>query len=399
MRGFFDAIDRGAFPIGGETTFDIYLNAWDSACGTSKCGGVVTGRSAGPYIIKRTLAALRKGAILQRSGAQRVFKGLGVAKRYCRRDSIGNSFVRGWPEPPGSPYGVGRISPPPPFFLLPNILAMPSSERRSWLGSQPFRLFGSFALGNARFTGVSLGRIIVGVKTPTRNNEGHFRRTTATGAYAPVFSIYPDVLRGAAHGPTGPGYKPCRLRLRPRCSCTRDEVPPGASRKIRGRFQSATTDSLTMRLQDGQTHTLQKQAVRKVLTRRPFLKRWPRMGRLGGPLRDSRYSVKRKRNCTRSHCYSLSSPHTARSSFFSLVGNGRAFTKSRLNTGSDQQEARSPEPWATLPASRKIHAATECPPASQAQVPFPGARIDPDAGGGYVSTSTRYNGASFVSGS
>ena len=23
------------------------------------------------------------------------FKGLGVAKRYCRRDSMGNSFVRG----------------------------------------------------------------------------------------------------------------------------------------------------------------------------------------------------------------------------------------------------------------------------------------------------------------
>ena len=94
MRGFFDAIDRGAFPIGGETTFDIYLNAWDSACGTSKCRGVVTGRSAGPYIIKRTLAALRKGAILQLSGPGRVFKGLGLAKRYCSTNSIGNTFTQ-----------------------------------------------------------------------------------------------------------------------------------------------------------------------------------------------------------------------------------------------------------------------------------------------------------------
>ena len=112
-------------------------------------------------------------------------------------DSIGNSFVRGWPEPPGSPYGVGRIS--PPLFLLPNILAMPSSKRRSWLGSQPFRLFGSFALGNARFTGVSLGRIIVGVKTPTRNNEGLFRRTTATGLALLFVSIHLAGLRGEAH--------------------------------------------------------------------------------------------------------------------------------------------------------------------------------------------------------
>ena len=31
---------------------------------------------------------------MQPSGPGRVFKGLGVAKRYCSRDSIGNTFVR-----------------------------------------------------------------------------------------------------------------------------------------------------------------------------------------------------------------------------------------------------------------------------------------------------------------
>ena len=37
---------------------------------------------------------LRKGAVLQYPGVQRAFKGLGVAKRYCRRDLIGDTFVQ-----------------------------------------------------------------------------------------------------------------------------------------------------------------------------------------------------------------------------------------------------------------------------------------------------------------
>ena len=236
------------------------------------------GGTATPGISTRT--RLHKRAILQRSGAQRVFKGSGVTKRYCRRDSIGNSFVRGWPEPPGSPYGVGRIS--PPLFLLPNILAMPSSKRRSWLGSQPFRLFGSFALGNARFTGVSLGRIIVGVKTPTRNNEGLFRRTTATGLALLLFlSILPGCA--ARHMPDWSRVQAVPPETKTEVQLYQDEVPPGASRKIKGRFDSATTDFLTLRLKDGQTRTLEKSAVRKVLTRRPFAKRWPGWVALGVP--------------------------------------------------------------------------------------------------------------------
>ena len=38
---------------------------------------------------------LRKGAILQPARPGRAFKGLGVAKRCCRRDSISDNFVQG----------------------------------------------------------------------------------------------------------------------------------------------------------------------------------------------------------------------------------------------------------------------------------------------------------------
>ena len=45
---------------------------------------------------------LHKGAILQPFDHGRVFKGLGIAKWYCRRDLIGDSFVQyylgAWPN-------------------------------------------------------------------------------------------------------------------------------------------------------------------------------------------------------------------------------------------------------------------------------------------------------------
>ena len=43
---------------------------------------------------------LHKGAGLQPSGTGRAFKGLGVAKWYCRRDSIGDTFVQRGPLTP-----------------------------------------------------------------------------------------------------------------------------------------------------------------------------------------------------------------------------------------------------------------------------------------------------------
>ena len=53
----------------------------------------------------------------------------------------------------------------------------------------------------------------------------------------------------------------------------KDQVPPGR-RKIKGRFRSATSESITLMLPDGQMQTLGKRAVRQVLTRRPFSKRY-----------------------------------------------------------------------------------------------------------------------------
>ena len=53
-----------------------------------------------------------------------------------------------------------------------------------------------------------------------------------------------------------------------------DAVPQG-SWKIKGRFESATANSMTVRLKDGQTHTMSKTSVQKVRIPRPFKKRWP----------------------------------------------------------------------------------------------------------------------------
>ncbi len=53
-----------------------------------------------------------------------------------------------------------------------------------------------------------------------------------------------------------------------------DAAPP-QSWRIKGRFDSATADSIKLVLKDGQTRTFPKKDVRKVLTYRPFAKRWP----------------------------------------------------------------------------------------------------------------------------
>ena len=54
-----------------------------------------------------------------------------------------------------------------------------------------------------------------------------------------------------------------------------EDAAPPASRRIKGRFVSATADSITLVLKDGQTRTVHKQDVRKVRTWRPFKKRKP----------------------------------------------------------------------------------------------------------------------------
>ena len=54
-----------------------------------------------------------------------------------------------------------------------------------------------------------------------------------------------------------------------------EDAAPPANLRIKGRFESATDDSITLVLKDGQTRIFQKSAVRKVLISRPFKERWP----------------------------------------------------------------------------------------------------------------------------
>ena len=61
-----------------------------------------------------------------------------------------------------------------------------------------------------------------------------------------------------------------------------EDVAPQENRKIKGRLDSVTDDSITLRLQDGQRRTFDKQDIHRVLTRRPFSKRTVLMSTLGG---------------------------------------------------------------------------------------------------------------------
>ena len=60
--------------------------AWGLAVYEGKGGTANGGGSTGNCLHKR--------AITQQPSERRVFKDLGIAKRYCRRDSMGNSFVQ-----------------------------------------------------------------------------------------------------------------------------------------------------------------------------------------------------------------------------------------------------------------------------------------------------------------
>ena len=53
------------------------------------------------------------------------------------------------------------------------------------------------------------------------------------------------------------------------------------NRRIKGRFDSATADTITLVFKDRLTRTFHKSAVRKVLIRRPFRQRWPGWVALG----------------------------------------------------------------------------------------------------------------------
>ena len=100
-----------------------------------------------------------------------------------------------------------------------------------------------------------------------------FTKTTATGlALLLLLSILPSCA--ARHMPNWSRVQAVPPKTKIEVQLYKDEAPQ-ESRKVKGRFDSAATGSVTLTLKDGQTRTLEKSAVRKVLTRRPFSKRWP----------------------------------------------------------------------------------------------------------------------------
>ena len=116
------------------------------------------------------------------------------------------------------------------------------------------------------------------MKTPA---GGLFRKTTAS-ALALLLSLSLLPSCAARHMPNWSRVQAVPPKTKIDVQLYKDEAHQG-SRKIKGRFDSATDGSITLRLKDGQRRTLEKSAVRKVLTRRPFAKRWPGWVALGTP--------------------------------------------------------------------------------------------------------------------
>ena len=109
--------------------------------------------------------------------------------------------------------------------------------------------------------------------------KGLFTKTTAS-ALALLLSLSLLPSCAARHTPDWSRVQAVPPKTKTDVHLYKDEAHQG-SRKIKGRFDSAAADSITLTLKDGQTRTLEKSAVRKVLTRRPFAKRWPGWVALG----------------------------------------------------------------------------------------------------------------------
>ena len=60
---------------------------------------------------RQSVGGLHKGAVSQRFHALRVFKGLGVAKRYCSTNFIGNTFIVSSVEGENSPARTLSVRP------------------------------------------------------------------------------------------------------------------------------------------------------------------------------------------------------------------------------------------------------------------------------------------------
>lgn len=108
----------------------------------------------------------------------------------------------------------------------------------------------------------------------TRNNSGRVRSIVATG-------LVPLLLLVSVPGCVA-RHMPAWSKVQSVAPETKTEVQLyGGEQKIKGRFLSATDDSITLRFKDGTIDTSQRSDVRKVLTRRPISKRWPGWAALG----------------------------------------------------------------------------------------------------------------------
>ena len=107
----------------------------------------------------------------------------------------------------------------------------------------------------------------------TRIRISRFRKTVAAGL-VPLLLL--TVLPGcvARHLPDWSRVQAVSPETETEVQLYKDSAPNG-ERKVKGHFLSATDDSVTLKLKDGQIETFQRKRVRKVLAQRAFGKRWP----------------------------------------------------------------------------------------------------------------------------
>ena len=127
-----------------------------------------------------------------------------------------------------------------------------------------------------------------------------------------------------------------------------EDAAPPASRRIKGRFVSATADSITLVLKDGQTRTLHKQDVRKVRTWRPVKKRKPGWIALGVAFAITEFLI----NIDISESRTTASDRIVGHAIITLVADAAAafsvsgmevrFTTSHPSTGCCRKETSSP---------------------------------------------------------
>lgn len=106
-----------------------------------------------------------------------------------------------------------------------------------------------------------------------RTNDGRFRTITATGL-VPLLLLTSLPGCVARHMPDWSKVQAVAPETTTEVQLYEDSAPQ-ESRKIKGRLLSATGDSVTLKLKDGQIGTFQRKNVRKVLAQRPLGKRWP----------------------------------------------------------------------------------------------------------------------------